>query len=175
MTSYLIKIDRRTVRKNPLAGQTCFIEPIGHRTELLFTSTKMELPDFLKNRAGIINISGRFWTDRPDGQFQITAIMTDPIDDMDTFMMLMEVYGIDRASISIKTNYQHQVIHSMTPEPDWLYQYEPIRVKCEFCNRRFLHTELKSDSIWHDDEIFSDTVCPKCDTFDCCEIEYERL
>jgi len=66
-----------------------------------------------------------------------------------------------------------QVVHASCPEPGFLFEYEPTMVECSECHQKFLHTELRSDSF--DDGSYSDTICPKCGAWNCCEIKYERL
>lgn len=58
------------------------------------------------------------------------------------------------------------------------YSYEPTEVKCEYCGKSFLHTELKSDWIeYYSDGGYYDRVniCPHCNMSECCELEYEKF
>lgn len=57
------------------------------------------------------------------------------------------------------------------------FEYNPTLVKCESCNVWFEHTKLKSDSNEDSDYsyYFSNTVCPYCGDWDCCQIEYEKM
>jgi hypothetical protein len=59
-------------------------------------------------------------------------------------------------------------------------RYKPTMIHCSECHEEFLHTELLKDSaIWNEGEyekpVSSDTVCPRCGAWDCCELEFERL
>ena len=63
-------------------------------------------------------------------------------------------------------------LHSLTPDPSHFFDYVPTSVRCEDCQAEFAHTELLSDG---DDDRYSDTVCPKCGSWGCCEVEFERL
>ena len=61
-----------------------------------------------------------------------------------------------------------QVIHSMTPEPSFLFTYESLEVECGGCHARFDFSSLGSDSMdTGDDDVYSDTVCPECGLFEC--------
>lgn len=66
-----------------------------------------------------------------------------------------------------------EVVHTMYPAPTFLFDYVPAQVTCEDCGASFLHTELEADSV--DCDAYSTAVCPRCKTWDCCEIEYEKL
>ena len=65
-----------------------------------------------------------------------------------------------------------QILHRMAPSPQFLYQYLPTRVSCEYCSAEFNFDELESDG---DEEGWSETVCPKCHIWNCCEVEFESL
>jgi len=60
------------------------------------------------------------------------------------------------------------------------YDYEETTVECEGCGAEFVHTKLKRESAtWpqsdgSEKEVESETVCPKCGYWDCCEVEYEK-
>jgi hypothetical protein len=67
------------------------------------------------------------------------------------------------------------------------YSYEPTEVKCEYCEKSFLHTELKSDWVesynpvddsdggGYYDEYERVNICPHCNMSECCELEYEKF
>ena len=59
-----------------------------------------------------------------------------------------------------------------SPEPRFLFEYEPTEVECKECHEKFLHTELRSDSMGDD---YSDRICPRCGCWDCCDIKFEEL
>lgn len=59
-------------------------------------------------------------------------------------------------------------------------KYKPTQVECCECHKEFLHTELTKDkAVWGDGDyqrnVESDTVCPRCGAWDCCELEFEQL
>lgn len=68
---------------------------------------------------------------------------------------------------------QRQQLHLLSPEPKYLFKYEPTQVECGSCHQKFSWEELLTDS-W-DDDIVSYTICPQCGEWNCCEIEYEKL
>jgi hypothetical protein len=73
-----------------------------------------------------------------------------------------------------------QTIQSLCPDPDYLFEYIPKDVQCSSCGATFDYSLLESDCIcsWEidiDDYAYSDTVCPKCKAWNCCEIEFEEF
>lgn len=77
----------------------------------------------------------------------------------------------------IKQSQPYEKLYTLSPAPKYLFEYNPTLVKCESCNIWFEHTKLKSDSNEDSDYnyYFSDTVCPYCGEWDCCQIEYEKI
>ena len=75
--------------------------------------------------------------------------------------------------------------YSMAGGPEWLFDYLPCYVSCEFCSRYFPYEDLKHEDTY-DYEcacfdgadykcIDRNNICPYCDTEDCCEIRHETL
>lgn len=77
----------------------------------------------------------------------------------------------DDGSVSIRADYQ--TIHTLQPQAKFLYEYIPTLVQCAFCYAEFYHTELATEE--YQSYGYSDTVCPKCESFDCCNIEFEKF
>ena len=86
---------------------------------------------------------------------------------------------------SVRTEIPIQVIHSLSPEPDYLYNYAVTEITCLYCGNVFPHTDLKEefvDGYW-DPEIqdqyywdyYKKNICPSCGSTDCCELEFEKL
>jgi len=62
------------------------------------------------------------------------------------------------------------------PEPDYFYKHSGMKIQCEYCKAEFDASELESDcSDCIDFHISSDTICPKCKKWDCCEIECQTI
>lgn len=64
-------------------------------------------------------------------------------------------------------------IYSLTEEPKYLFKYIPKLIKCEVCGEEFYHVELEHDCF--DWDRCSDTICPKCHDWDCCNLEFEDI
>lgn len=65
-----------------------------------------------------------------------------------------------------------QEMRTIKPQPKWLYEYENSLIICKDCQEQFPHLELLSNG---DRDCFSDTICPYCGVWDCCELEFESL
>jgi len=177
----LVKIDRFSIRKNPTAGRTEFLVPgVQHgsisvrfgccsdkaqeKAEHLIKL--MEYEECCMKSYGcenlIVNIDAGLgsWIDANEICDRIKREI-----DNDPHMIYM--------SIESKLEQTVNMCRTMTPDPDFLFQYVQAVVECKECHERFDHSELDSDEI--DDDTWSDRVCPKCGAFDCCEIEYEEL
>jgi len=69
-----------------------------------------------------------------------------------------------------------ETLKSLSPEPYFLFGYQDIDVSCEGCGETFCRTELKSDDDdWGEGYAHSDTVCPRCGMWHCCNLVYETL
>lgn len=70
-----------------------------------------------------------------------------------------------------------QTVYSMMmPEPAYLYSYEQAIIECNNCHEKFDIKELLTDSYYDaEGDYYSDKICPKCNTWECCDIEYEEF
>lgn len=66
-----------------------------------------------------------------------------------------------------------EIQYSLTPEPDYFFEYLSTDVSCEACGRKFDYSLLEDD--WPNDECRVINICPFCKEPNCCEIEYEQL
>jgi len=144
----LVKIDRTTIKKNPNAGKTTYILPIGpeecFKTEYYGDRVKEYV---------VYSKSERLILDRPRREGDLQS-----------------------GSISCRYSQPTQVIHTLSPEPAYFYKYENPTIECEYCKSQFKHTELQSDEYsFCEDYGYSDCVCPKCKEWNCCKLEYENI
>jgi hypothetical protein len=73
-------------------------------------------------------------------------------------------------------NGEYEILHTISPEGKWLYEYEDTLVTCYHCKAQFSYNDLESDEMsFGDNDMWTDKVCPKCHTWSCCEIEFERI
>jgi hypothetical protein len=161
---YTIKIDRRTVKRNPTAGTTEYLIA-GRSTCTLKVTHIMELPIDFKAHLVERNIT--------DGIQQSVFVIREA-DFLEIFERLIK-YGVPRENIKYNISRHHEHVSSMVPESNYIYQYLDCKVKCKYCNKKFSYKQLKSETSGWDDGVDSDTVCPKCGMFDCCVVNREEL
>ena len=69
----------------------------------------------------------------------------------------------------------YETFYTLTPAPKYLYKYGDDEVSCDICGESFSWRELESKDVEYGDEYYySDRVCPKCESWDCCEIEFQK-
>jgi len=67
-------------------------------------------------------------------------------------------------------------VRSMIPEPNYLYTHIDQSIECSSCHSQFPYQQLKSDAISLGcDEAWSNTICPVCGNWDCCDISFEHV
>jgi hypothetical protein len=72
-----------------------------------------------------------------------------------------------------------QQMRSLTPEPKWLYEYEPIELECQHCHAKIKPEDITDD--WWDtmdgDEVYIPNICPVCKKADCLaeKLQYETI
>jgi len=157
---FLIKIDRKTVKKNPNAGSTRDILPGIRTTEFEYRGEK--LPIYLKDKVNCY-ITGM----RVVGNNIVILFGTiiEPI----SSKIIKEAVKDKRLSISM---HQDTITVDHFPEPDYFYEYRKTKVQCDKCGEWFDHNELQSDDFM---DCYSDRICPLCKEWDCCQLKYESL
>lgn len=150
-----IPLDRQSIRRNPQAGQTVFFQA---GRVLPAEVVKVTQEDGLWVRRRYLRVEGH-----PDKQVAEESVKTAERPDG----------WIDSTT---QPSQEMQEIHHVPST--WLFEYVPTQVTCEHCGWQGLHTELtyadKSDGEdegWCD----SDTVCPECGAWNCCDIDYEPV
>lgn len=63
-------------------------------------------------------------------------------------------------------------LYSLTPEGSHFYDFEKTIISCDSCGKTFSWDQLKAEGC---DDFWSDRICPSCEAWDCCELEFERL
>jgi hypothetical protein len=145
------------MRPNPHAGETDYYIPCGKT--ITFTH-KGELPEFMNENNTII--STKVFNCNPLWNVEYEGYINDP----------EIVEACINAGVNLTISQDHQHVQLIHPEPDYLYEYEDTLVKCSRCKEEFDHEELEADSI---DDFYSNTICPKCQKWNCCEVEYESI
>lgn len=168
----LIKIDPKSIKKNPNAGNRDYIEDRGSTSILRINVYDKKISDHLEKNfdARMISMYTNK-TGKPESKFYLVNDNFQPIVDY------LKKMGVDPNYISIHTQYHYEHFTSMTPEPEYFYQYEDTEVECSECKAKFKRTELvdNSDYDYDGNPIGSSLTCPKCGEMDCCELEFERF
>lgn len=153
----LIRIDRATFRRNPRAGAT---------------STTLA--------TGLSETHGTY--DDDSGHYELRGCEQGLLVDSARChsapaFNVGEIYepsAFDGSRLRIETHRDVQTF-SHQPEPDWLFSYEPTPVTCNECGATFPNQRLTSDcAATGDDEACSFAVCPECNAWECCDVEYEQ-
>lgn len=196
MSKQLVRIDRSTFRKNPKYGSQKHLVPGAKRVDLRLNIDGVDL-SFASDGELTFGASDS----QPDvaGRFLLTKarcfVPSSCNDDSPPLgAMLYNVGGfydvqffpsekkvvIDNKTYTVQefdVEVERDVVCVDHDEPRWLFRYEPTQVTCDACGATFDHKRLKSSSAYDDDsreEWFSDTICPVCGEWDCCELEYEN-
>lgn len=71
---------------------------------------------------------------------------------------------------------QYEYVDLLGGAPKYHYDYCPTLVECEWCCEKFDYSDLEYDcSDPEYDGGWTETACPKCGFWECCQIEYEKL
>jgi len=160
LAKYLVRIDPKTIRKNPNAGQSVHYCPgrtSAHEKRVIWLGG---------NEYRIEEYVGTGF----DGNGNIVK----PV-----LRNYYEYFG-SRPPNGHKTMHQEmQAWYSLTPEPNYLYDYLPTMVVCKCCMAGVLHTELNMDyNDWDYEKGCASEPgysCAHCKTWNSCELEYEKL
>jgi hypothetical protein len=184
----LIPIDRDSIQRNERAGQsTSYVcgpkKPISlslgwrslpENTEriILFLVDLIEKDGGFVPRRQVETYGGKIdavlGTDVTEGQ---------AVDFCKRLPELLRPFGgflnTDECGLALPTRLE-PVYHY--PIPPYSYKHAPTDVTCSTCGKTFKHAELKSDSYYDgEDDIYSNTICPVCGAWGCCEVEFERI
>jgi hypothetical protein len=152
----LIPIDRSTIRVNPHAGQSMFFTP----GPTVVTEVKV----YLSPKGWVREIwvgTGIEGGHLANGQLhdQRTSETAERPDEWIASLSCSQYFN------------QH---HMISPLGRFLFEHQDIELSCEDCEAKFKYSELQSDSSF-DDDLYCETICPRCGAWFCCEPVLERL
>lgn len=83
-------------------------------------------------------------------------------------------WKLESSQVSVEEVDHKEYVDALGKPPKYFYSYADTMVQCNCCLKKFNYGELESD---RSDDLSdgTDTQCPFCKKWDCCEIEYERL
>lgn len=79
--------------------------------------------------------------------------------------------------LSRQQTQQVSTLYTLSGEPSHFFKYEDTEIQCGRCHNVFDSDLLESDSDEDADGNYyhSETICPKCHAWHCCEVQYEKL
>jgi len=170
---YLVKIRKSSIKKNPDAGETQYLVPSGRTTVTLTLDCNPEeaLPLGLGSIGAIMCWKVDYqktWSKNKT----CVVVLSRPL--TETELKGLEAYNLR----DYEVNTPHEVFTSMAPEPKWLYEYLPKKVKCFDCKSTFDYSELIDGTIEDSvsgEYISIENACPKCETSHCCSVSFEGV
>jgi len=173
MKTFTVQIDRKTIRPNPNAGmpvRLMNVESIGQ-----FTVEDDFNLEFMDSRIALVSRATSI--DRNEG-FHATFSYAVQGMSFDELSMLANAV---RRAFPKKTTFRidntiHALSHIAMPVP-YLYEYKERIVQCQFCARKFSHTELinEYDYDFGGNQVEIVNACPRCEVGNCCDVNYESI
>ena len=191
MSTFTIKIDRRSIRRNKTYKPPAPIETSFSGTRFKFHHGEWYVQDFTAKRCRvIIDDFGRFAVEKPWG---VKVTSERPMENDDCYttkrwagIHLCEPTEPEDGKIISWELHQGQMIYSLDDSgrgPSEPFRYRHVKklfVRCRECDAGFDRNDLQYRQGSHcdccdrgKDEAFR--VCPKCGTEDCCSVVNEEL
>jgi hypothetical protein len=164
MSTHLIKINLKSIKKNKDAGMTMTLIPTHQTYTASFTVFGTEIPkEFDGCDAQITSYSSV-----GHGAHHIELVLGSLPTDFD------KLRGIEDLIVNIDNGIQP--IHH-APIPKYSYDYLSSKVKCNECGKSFKHTELLHtlDQFGDNDNYYATEICPHCNSNYCCDLEFEEI
>jgi hypothetical protein len=183
MAKFLIKIDRKSVKRNPDAGATSIRVPTYIEISFEIKGKHVQADKkFRKYPIALMSYrfeEGYYMRSPQDGppvvkKYRIIAGQ----DDFDLEKLLDRLKSFYKAKlINFNVRYESQQVNLAMPVPTYTYQYKKTMVKCKGCKARFTHDKLETDYDYYGDgsDCYYEDICPKCGEHNCCDIKFENL
>lgn len=166
---FFIPIDPNSVKKNPRAGSTRTRVQGNDWIEWSCRAPSVEVARSLDN-ANNFSFTGH--TGSSAFTFDVSGFYFDGADDEHAKKITAYLESNGCSDITLIFKDGSRLVNHF-PEPAWFYSYAPTEVQCQECEAKFLHTDFSSDS--SGDDAYSNTICPLCGEWDCCDVEFEQL
>ena len=169
--NYFIKIDPKSIKKNPNAGNRDYFIDNG-------STCTIEINDLHENieNDNIRMISRNSIISEKSIEHSTKYIMyvNNPEKAEELINALAEKHK-ENFSYTIKYNTEH--VTTMHGEPEYFYEYEKTEIECSHCFAKFYHIEVKNESDYDYDgySIGRNNICPKCNEEDCCELTFQKI
>lgn len=173
MEKKLVKIDLRSLKPNPHAGQTVIHQYVGQNVWFTFDYHSAELPKIITHDKRF-RLSG--W-EKPTHSSVYTH--TYRFYGKITDRLLAKLFAkVGEKNVKYEAQNIYQSYNTMTPQASHLYKHVDARVKCKNCGATPKLSELMSDTDYDfgGNRFEYEDMCPKCEQTDCCDpVEYETL
>ena len=158
----IVKIKKDSIKKNPNAGQDTYHMPMAWETTFTTNLKPPDLPSWLQEYV-------REWSLGETSSIDTKGIIG-IVDDRFIDYAKSVIESGNR--FSIESHRDIQTIRSMTPEPEYHYEYENPKVNCSHCNAMVKVNDISEDE-FDGDHLFQ--ICPECGTLDTFDFEYEKF
>lgn len=168
----LIKIDLKSIKENPDAGNTVSHANGMVEAYIIFKCQNKEV-DRIKGE-----LKDNVYISVEDYIFDFGIVELQGFVNhnyLDKIIPKLLELGVKNENIKYSvTNNVIPIYHA--PEPKYFYKYLKTKVECDHCSAKFKHSELK-DEEWYDgdDVIYATNTCPKCGGSHCCDLEFEKI
>ena len=153
--TYLIEINKKSIRKNKDAGST--VTHLPGPTKITFEAEFMPA-SFIDDKNCYIQESTII-----EGKLtRVSGTILDPA-------------LVNTKNVSFTwTQNPHIIQHQ--PIPEYSYKYKNVRIKCCHCKKSIYSADLDFDVFYYGaSEYLLDNICPICHQADCCDLEYESI
>lgn len=168
---FLIKIDPKSIKKNPDAGQTSLNEYISSECYITITGDHESLENDdvrMVYKSGNVSAKNKY----TETTRYITAMRSK---ELELYLdSLVEKHG-KNVNYTVQNHFQE--LNFIVPSPPYLFKYKDKKVKCSHCKSTFSYKNLIDESDYDYDGNFCGirNGCPSCREPDCCEIEFESI
>jgi hypothetical protein len=131
----LIPIDRATIRVNPHSGNSAFYIPLN--------PVVIEVKVFLRDNRWV----REEWTGTGIKDRQLEHPILSRSHECDTAEKPEHWFS------SITHTQPYDVLHTLSPEPRFLYEYQDVELTCKDCGARFRYFELEDGESFDGDEL----------------------
>jgi len=177
---YFVRINRSSIRENPSYGVSIDrkipVRTGEHLIYLFINPEKVDMKNIDKTNFTFYGYKFDFIDEgNKDGLIEIhmTVSFTDDTQKEAFTNLLFDLCSkgvVKHADVQHVVDYVDWGYYDTT---EYLFEYEPLEVTCQYCGAKFDHSELHS--YWDGIDLYIENECPYCGHSDCVEIEYESL
>lgn len=172
MKTFKIKIDKKSIKKNPKAGETSDIALIHSEVQITIKGDEKEFEHIAKKqKVDVYKTSFSVQTIKPYIQSVYFAA-----GDLQSIGRLVEESDQKyKGNLSYSITNSFQEVRYLTPIPSHTFKYLKTKVQCQHCKAKFTHDKLYDVDNYDYEENYvgKSNVCPKCHLANACILEFE--